>query len=144
VLESAKILAEGQLDRDFDIGHRTVRETLQHMVGNIEVWTDLMATRPVRQMPTAQRSLVEFLGRFVAAYRDFARVAREIRDTGRFNDMYLDVLDHPPQHKSYAGTILHVITHDLMHRVEILHMLQRLGVEDLIEGDVLSWEARRG
>ena len=48
-----------------------------------------------------------------------------------------------PVQKSYAGTILHVITHDHMHRAEIRHMLQRLGVQGLIEGDVLSWEATR-
>jgi hypothetical protein len=28
-----------------------------------------------------------------------------------------------------------------MHRGEILHMLERLGIQGLIEGDVLSWEA---
>jgi uncharacterized damage-inducible protein DinB len=51
------------------------------------------------------------------------------------------VLDQPPRPKTYAGTILHVITHDHMHRAEIFHMLQRLGVPGVIEGDVLSWEA---
>ena len=143
VLESAKTLTDEQLDQDFDIGHRTVRETVKHMIGNIEVWTDLMAARPVRRMPTARQSIVELRRRLEAALSDFAQVAREFRDAQRLSDMYVDVLDQPPQQKSYAGTILHVITHDHMHRAEILHMLQRLGVQGLIEGDVLSWEATR-
>jgi len=143
VLDFAQTLTDEQFDQDFDIGHRTVRETLQHMIGNIEVWTDLMAARPVRQMPTAWPSLVELRRRFEAAFRDFAQVAREARDARRLGDRYVDVLDQPPQQKSYAGTILHVLTHDHMHRAEILHMLQRLGVQGLIEGDVLSWEATR-
>jgi uncharacterized damage-inducible protein DinB len=143
VLEFAKTLTDEQLDQDFDIGHRTVRETAQHMIGNIEVWTDLMAARPVRRMPTARPSIVELRRRLEAALSDFAQVAREFRDTQRLSDTYVDVLDQPPQQKSYAGTILHVITHDHMHRAEILHMLQRLGVQGLIEGDVLSWEATR-
>jgi uncharacterized damage-inducible protein DinB len=111
------------------------------MIGNIEVWTDLMAARPARRMPTARQSVFELQRRFDAAFSDFAQVARKLRDTQRLNDTYVDVLDQPPQRKTYAGTILHVITHDHMHRAEILHMLQRLGIQGLIEGDVLSWEA---
>ncbi len=140
-LEFAKTLTDEQLDQDFEIGHRTVRATVQHMIGNIEVWTDLMAARPARRMPTARQSVFELQRRFDAAFSDFAQVARELRDTQQLNDTYVDVLDHPPQRKTYAGTILHVITHDHMHRAEILHMLQRLGIQGLIEGDVLSWEA---
>lgn len=140
-LDFAQALTDAQLDQDFDLGHRTVRETLEHMLGNIEVWTDLMAARPARSMPAARPSIVELRRRFEAVFRDFAQVAREIRDAQRLSDMYVDVLDQPPKHKSYAGTILHVVTHDHMHRAEILHMLQRLGVQGLIEGDVLSWEA---
>ncbi len=140
-LEFTKTLTDEQLDQDFEIGHRTVRETVQHMIGNIEVWTDLMAARPARQMPTARQSVLELQRRFDAAFSDFAQVARKLRDTQRLNDTYVDVLDQPPQRKTYAGTILHVITHDHMHRAEILHMLQRLGIQGLIEGDVLSWEA---
>ena len=143
VLDFAQTLTDEQFDQDFDIGHRTVRETLQHMIGNIEVWTDLMAARPVRQTPAARPALVDLRRRFEAAFRDFAQVAREARDARRLGDRYVDVLDQPPQQKSYAGTILHVLTHDHMHRAEILHMLQRLGVQGLIEGDVLSWEATR-
>ena len=141
LLEFAQTLTDEQLDQDMDIGHRTVRETVEHMIGNIEVWTDLMAARPVRQMPTTRQSILELRRRFKAAFSDFAQVARQVRDTQRLADTYLDVLDQLPQLKSYGGTILHVITHDHMHRAEILHMLQRLGMPGLIEGDVLSWEA---
>jgi uncharacterized damage-inducible protein DinB len=141
VLGSVNILTDKQLDQDFDIGHRTIRETLEHMIGNIEVWTDLMAARSVRRLPTVKQSTIELGQRCELAYADFAQVARELRDTQRLNEMYVDVLDQPPQQKSYAGTILHVITHNHMHRAELLHMLQRLGIQSLIEGDVLSWEA---
>jgi uncharacterized damage-inducible protein DinB len=141
VLEYALPLDDQQLERDFDLGHRTLRETAKHMIGNIETWTDLMAALPVRQKPAFPQSVLELQQRFDAAYTSFARLAREIRDAQRLNDLYLDILDQPPREKSYAGTILHVITHDHMHRAEMLHMLQRLGVQDLIEGDVLSWEA---
>lgn len=142
VLELAQALDDAQLDAEFDIGHRTWRATARHMVGNIEVWTDLMAERPVRAMPAGAQTLSVLQARFAAAYRDFAAVARAARDAGRLNALYLDVLDQPPRAKTLGGTILHVVTHNHMHRAELLHMLQRLGVNDLIEGDMLSWEAQ--
>jgi uncharacterized damage-inducible protein DinB len=141
VLDSAAALTDAQLDRAFDVGHRTIRETLAHVVGNIEVWTDLMAARPVRRSPPGPQSILEFRQRFDLAYADFARLARDLREAGRLNDLYVDVLDNPPKQKSFAGTLLHVITHDHVHRAEILHMLERLGAQGLIEGDVLGWEA---
>jgi uncharacterized damage-inducible protein DinB len=144
VLELAQTLTDDQLDQNFDIGRRTVRETIGHMVGNIEVWTDLMAARPVRSRITDKQSMLELRQRYDAAFRVFAQLARQLRDTQRLNDTYVDVLDQPPQRKSNAGTILHVVTHDHQHRSEILHMLQRLGVREVIEGDVLSWEAAVG
>src|SRR5262245_24565206 len=141
VLELARSLSEDELDRDFDIGHRTFRETARHMARNLEVWTDLMAGRPVRSPAPAARALGDLQTRFAAAYEDFARVARAARDGGQLEDQYVDVLDTPPRRKSRAGTILHVITHNHAHRAELLHMLARLGVHEVIEGDVLSWEA---
>jgi uncharacterized damage-inducible protein DinB len=71
----------------------------------------------------------------------FASLARRIRDEGRFDESYVDTLDDPPTSKTLGGTIVHVITHNMFHRGEALHILQRLGVADLPEGDALSWEA---
>jgi len=143
MLDLARPLTDAQLDRDFDVGHRTVRQTLLHMLRNIEVWTDLMLARPVRQHPDAQMPVAELRRRFDTALGDFARTARHAREAGRLNDVYVDVLDRPPRQKTYGGTILHVLTHDHLHRAEVLHMLERLGITGLIEGDVLSWEAAR-
>ncbi len=93
LLEFAQTLPDEQLDQDMDIGHRTVRETVEHIIGNIEVWTNLMAAQPVRRMPTTRPSILELRQRFQAAFSDFAQVARQVRDTQRFNDTYLDVID---------------------------------------------------
>lgn len=141
VLDLAATLTEAQLDQEFDLGHRTLRHTLRHLVGNIEIWTDLMMGRPIQPDPDAPPTLSELRRRWAHALDEFARLARSLRDAGRLNETYLDVLDQPPQPKSFGGTLLHVLTHDHLHRAEVLHMLDRLGVPGLIEGDVLSWEA---
>jgi uncharacterized damage-inducible protein DinB len=40
-------LSDEQLDQEFDIGHRTVRATLTHIIRNVEVWSQLMAGQHV-------------------------------------------------------------------------------------------------
>lgn len=142
VLAAAAGLTDAQLDRDFDLGHRTVRATLAHLIGNVEVWTDLLAERPVRADPAGPPTMADLQRRYTAAAADFGRVALARRDAGQLNHTYLDVLDHPPRAKSVGGTILHVLTHNHQHRAELLHILQRLGCCDLVEGDVLGWEAQ--
>lgn len=42
-------LTDDELDRDFDIGHRTLRLTFLHIIRNMEVWTDLIAGVSVRE-----------------------------------------------------------------------------------------------
>jgi uncharacterized damage-inducible protein DinB len=143
LLQRCRELDTAQLHQQFDVGHGTVYETLRHMIGNLRVWTDCMNGDCTANAPAARdgRTLDEFIARHDAASHDFATLARRIRTGGRFDDTWLDTLDDPPKEKTYGGAISHVITHNMHHRGELLHMLQRLGVENLREGDVLSWEA---
>jgi len=138
-------LTSGQMQQPFDVGHTTIEDTLRHMIGNIEVWTDLMCERPVRKGATAETpaTIDELSRRFDAAHADFATLARQVTDQGRLDRSYMDTLDSPPGPKTFGGTIVHVITHDMLHRGELLHMLGRLGLRDLPEGDTLSWEAQQ-
>jgi uncharacterized damage-inducible protein DinB len=82
----------------------------------------------------------ELITRWQAAYADFAALARTIADQGRWDATYVDVPDDPPRPKTFGGTIAHVITHNRHHRAEVIHILTRLGLENVLEGDVLSWE----
>jgi uncharacterized damage-inducible protein DinB len=140
VLLLCSTLADEQLDRDVDIGHRTLRETLAHMIGNVEIWTDLMAERKVDMTPQ-QKSVAALLDRHERSHSEFAELARKVQAEGRLDDTYTDTLDDPPTRKTFGGTIAHLITHDMLHRSEALHILQRLGVVNLPEGDVLGWES---
>jgi uncharacterized damage-inducible protein DinB len=136
-------LNDAQLDQLFDIGHGSLRETLSHMVDNLEIWTALLRNDPI--LPEAQThsraSIPGLLARWESAYTNFANVAWDVRDNQRYDELWLDTLDTPPQEKSYGGAILHVITHNMHHRGELLHMLARLDVRNLPEGDLLGWEA---
>jgi uncharacterized damage-inducible protein DinB len=133
---------ESELHRPFDLGHGSVYETLVHMIDNVQTWTNLMRGMLTDSEESTWNGLTvdELIARHDAAYADFAALASMVRDAGRWDERWLDVLDDPPAEKSYGGAIAHVITHNMMHRGELLHMLSRLGVQDLLEGDVLSWE----
>jgi uncharacterized damage-inducible protein DinB len=134
-------LKPGQWEEQFDLGHQTLPATFAHMIGNVRVWTDLMAERPVRDFPGAPGSTPErMVEQWRLAYADFAAFARAIADQDRWDASYVDVLDNPPRRKSFGGTIGHVITHNMHHRGEVIHMLTRLGLVDVLEGDLLGWE----
>ncbi len=135
-------LSEEQMDREFDLGWRTLRRTFEHMIGNIEVWTDLMMERPIQQTYRGVTA-AELLERLERSYAEFADFARLVERTGQLNERFTDVLDRPPRQKSFGGAIGHVITHNMHHRSEIMHMLHRLGVKDVPEGDLMGWDMRQ-
>ena len=109
------------------------------MISNIEVWTDLMMQRPVQSHP-GETSARQLLDRLESSYADFASFARQIQREGRLDDTFTDVLDKPPTQKSLGGGIGHVITHNMHHRAEVMHMMHRLGLKDIPEGDLMGWD----
>ena len=136
-------LPEKQLDQQFDIGWRSLRGILGHMVRNVEIWTDLMLERSPRTGPAGE-SLAELRGRFEHAYAEFGALARRVQAEGQLDALWIDVLDRPPRQKSYGGGIAHVITHNMHHRAALIHVLRRLGVPGVPEGDLIGWEQRLG
>ena len=139
LLTLSRDLTNEQLDRRFDIGHETLRATFLHIIGNMEVWTDLIRERAVHSH-SATATIPSLIARLDAIAPEFAALATAIRDTNRWDDLWTDTLDDPPQPKTYGGAIGHLITHSMHHRSEVLHILKRLGVPDLPEGDLLGWE----
>lgn len=134
-------LTDDQMEQEFDAGWRTLRATFEHMIFNIETWTDLMLGRPVRDLEG--HSAAQLLTRLEASYTEFAALARRIEAENRLNDKWTDVLDNPPRQKSFGGAIAHVITHNMHHRAEIQHMLHRLPLPNVPEGDLMGWEMRQ-
>lgn len=126
------------LDKEFEIDHKSLRETFLHMVANMEVWTDLLYERPVEYKKGS--TIPELLERLDIAGQDFASFARNIVRDGRYDDFFLDTLDKPSKKKTYGGVIGHVITHDMHHRAQIMYLMEKVGLRDHIEGDLLSWE----
>ena len=141
LLERCRDLQPEQWIQPFNLGHQTLAATFQHMLGNVRVWTNLMAARPVQHAPDNTMTTAEDLTvQWQTVYDDFATLARGIADESSWDATYVDVLDNPPRSKTFGGTIAHVITHNMQHRGEIIHILTWLGLTNVPEGDVLSWE----
>ena len=143
LLDRCEGLTEAQLDQEFDIGHRTVRATLLHIIRNVEVWSDLMAGSAVRSNAGDDahgRSVAGMTARLDRAAAGLATVARSAAQRDGWDERWLDTLDDPPAEKTFGGGIAHVVTHGMHHRAQVLYMLRKLGVRGLPEGDVLSWE----
>lgn len=132
-------LPDSLLDKEFDIDHKTLRETFTHMIDNMEVWTDLLYERPV-QTKTGD-SVAELLVRLSTVSRDFTDLARKIAREGRYDDCFVDTLDNPPRKKTFGGAIGHVLTHDMHHRAQVMYLMEKVGLKEHIEGDLLSWES---
>jgi len=145
LLERCRDLSDEELDRRFEIGHRSVRATLHHIIFNMEVWAALMAGAETAEVTASRReqSVADLAVRLDRAVAELARVARGVRTRGGWDEQWIDILDNPPTAKTYGGSIAHVITHSMHHRAQLLYMLRQLGLHGLPEGDVLTWEQQR-
>jgi uncharacterized damage-inducible protein DinB len=136
LLELSRGLTDAQLDEPFDIGHRTLRTTFEHMIINVEFWTGLMTGQPVDGQPD-DRSLAGLSDHHERSYATFATLARQLRDEQRLDDTFID---HYDARKSFGGTIIHVVLHNAEHRTEALHILERLGLPEVPEVDPGLWD----
>jgi len=136
LLEASIDLTDAQLDQSFDIGHRTLRATYEHMIPNVAFWAGLMTGQPV-DLEMSNRTVAEMVDGHKRFYAEFAATARRFRDEQSLDDTYLD---HYGVRKSMGGTILMVVLHNTEHRTEAQHFLQRLGVRDVPEVDPGIWE----
>lgn len=139
LLVACQALPEAALDQEFEIDEGSLRKTFVHIIGNMEVWTDLLYERPVQRR--SGETIPELFERLSSASREFANLARKIVREGRYDDCFLDTLDQPPQLKTFGGGIGHVITHNMHHRAQVMFLMEKVGLTEHIEGDLLSWEA---
>lgn len=141
LLDICGTLSDQELDRDFDIGHRTLRATLDHIIHNMEGWSLLMKEGAYER--EIDRTIPGMMDRLTVAAERLRAIARQVADANDWDATWTDHHD-PPIERTYGATIAHVITHSMHHRAQVLYMLRLTGVQELPEGDVLSWEGQLG
>ena len=145
LLDLGQTLTDAQLDQKFDIGHRSLRATLEHVVYNTEFWTAVMTGQKIAYHPPIDSPLTELIQRHKLSYPNFQTLTRRVHDEQRLEETFLD---HHGGKMTYGGAILHVILHSAEHRTEAVHILHRLDAPDLpdmVEFDHGLWDyVRRG
>ncbi|HYH12416.1 MAG TPA: DinB family protein, partial [Thermomicrobiales bacterium] len=134
LLEVAHGLSDAQLDREFDVGHHTVRATFEHMISNGNGWTAALAGQEPASVSTSVDALAE---RHARASPVFADIARRLRDGQRLQETFTDPFGQP---MTFGGAIITVILHNEDHRTEILHISSRLGLPEVGHG---LWDCKR-
>lgn len=141
LLTRSRPLSDAQLDREFDIGHRTLRTTVDHMLAARELWTSLMAgERRGRSEPT-HASITDLLARHHRTADRFERVVREVVAADRLDETFLD---HDDVRQTCGATIIQVLYHNIHHRSEATYMRQRLGIDIPTDGFTQDWEHLAG
>lgn len=141
LMELSMPLSDLQLDQQFPMGLGTLRRTFAHIVFNAEVWTELIAGADrISSAPPATSPMTLLIERFDRASDMLYAVSRSLTDAGRLDETFVDHLADPPRRKSNGAGILHIATHGMHHRAQILYMLRQLQIADVPEGDALSWE----
>lgn len=136
LLDRCRVLTDQQLDQEFDVGLRTIRATFEHMIPNVEVWTEMLTGQSSGGQQD-DSSLPSLIDRHERSSTAFAAMARRLRDQQRLDDTFED---HYAVRKSLGGTVLMIINHNEGHRCEIVHILTRLGLPDPPEVDYGVWD----
>ena len=147
LLEVAAALPREELERPlrpgfvavwFEGEEASAARMAERLVYTLEVWVAAIAGRPA---PAGGGG--DLLRRHERAARDFARIARRIRDRGAWDDAFVDALCEPPQSFTYGGVLAHVLSYGAVRREALASVLAELGAGTPSSGDPIDWEAGR-
>jgi AraC family transcriptional regulator len=145
LLQAAATLPRSELERPlrpgfvavwFEGEEASAAVMAERLVYTLEIW---VAAITGEETPSGGG---ELLPRFERAARDFARLARSIRDRGAWNDAFVDALCEPPQSFTYGGVLSHVLSYGAVRREALAAVLRELGASVPSSGDPIDWEAR--
>ena len=143
MLQASSELSDAALDREFDIGHRTLRRTFAHLVSNMECWCDLMCGWPQRSVShesVRQDTIAGLVKRLEQVSQELLALGLDVATQRREEEVFVDYVAVPHRKKPLGAGFVHIATHGMHHRAQCIYMMRQLGVQNLIEGDALSWE----
>lgn len=129
VLSVAKDLPDEALDRKFDMGPGSLRETMRHIYGADRIWFERVGGPNAAAMPPAKdiKSITQLID--AAHQLDDAR-------SGWLAGLSEEAVRQPIDYKNMKGEpytnklcdiLLHVCTHGIHHRAQAMAMLRQIG-----------------
>lgn len=142
---ASRPLSHDHLHQRFDIGPGSIHDTLAHIIGAMVRWSDRISGRPLRTGPDRTGTPLtpdDFLRELDIAADDLYETARRVDSEGRLDqDMTIRDKDGRSYTFSHAAALVHVTTHGMHHRAQVLNMRRRLGLPPLgLDLDPCEWE----
>jgi hypothetical protein len=147
LLARARTLDEARLDAPIELSvegvddHPTVRSLLSRLVGQMDMWNNVIASRPYDFAIEDHESLESIGRRLDVAGPAFLEEVRRVVDGGRLDETFVDAHCEPPEVFTYGGLIAHVLTFAAHRRLLVLGALATAGITDLGSGDPRLWVA---
>jgi AraC-like DNA-binding protein len=110
----------------------------ERLVGTLEVWTAALLGEPA-----PEREGDDLVARLDRVGPRFSGFARRVRDTGGWDDAFVDALCEPPQAFTHGGVLAHVLTYGAIRREALASVLAELGAAVPDTADPILWEAAR-
>lgn len=146
LLESLRPLSDEQLHRKFDIGPGSVHDTLRHIIGAMLRWADRIGERELRpsieDASAAPLTITQLLAELDRAEVDLdAAVSRAVETNQLERTIVFKMEDGTEFTFTKAAAIVHVATHGMHHRAQVMNMRRRLGLPSLgVDLDAVEWE----
>jgi AraC-like DNA-binding protein len=141
LLVLAKTLNDEQLDHPlkdqvkvfpWEGPDRSLRQMLERMVQNKEVWAAALTGGSMPQIdnaPLEDRTPAAMLARLEKADAAFHSVLTDVRNRSAWEDTFVDALCEPPETFTFGGVFAHVIIFNAHRRMLAIDTMRRLGVK---------------
>lgn len=147
ILRCAERVTDAQLDEsivinvDDDPDPSTLRRLLSRLIGQMGMWNAALENREYDWSVEENESLSSMRQRLAVEGPTFLTQVRDVVESGRLDDTFVDALCQPAEVFSYGGMIAHVLTFAAHRRTLAVLALDKYGVTDLGWGDPMRWVA---
>jgi uncharacterized damage-inducible protein DinB len=135
-LQSAGILSDEDLRRDFGISHKSIFGTLLHMAGAEWIWLERWHGRsPARDEAWPRWSeescvdLTELQERWQGVNNLRATFIGELDQSRLAEDMAFKLLNGDASSMRLGHQMQHVVNHATLHRGQVVGMIRQLGID---------------
>jgi AraC-like DNA-binding protein len=130
-----------ELNVDDDPDPATLRRLMSRLVGQMGMWNAALAHRDYDWSVEQHEPVDSMRRRLAVEGPTYLAHVREVCETGRLDDTFVDALREPAEVFTYGGMIAHVLTFAAHRRTLAVLALDRHGITDLGWGDPMRWVA---
>lgn len=148
MVDRAARLSADRLDRPVEVAvddeTRSLRGLLSRLIGQLDMWTCVVAGRPYDWTLEDDEPVDSMRSRITRVGPEFLGLVRAATSGGRLGDEFTNYECDPPEQHTLGGMVAHVLTFGAYNRTLAVLALGRAGIGDLGWGDPMGWPATRG